>query len=151
VGDGPNKTVPTGGDVAAFLAAVPDARRRADAATVLELMQRVTGLEPVLWGSAIVGFGSYHYRYPTGREGDMPAAGFSPRKAATTIYLMDGLDAHAVDLALLGPHRVGQGCLYLARLDRIDVEVLERIVRRSFEAVAAGPAYHQDGTGSGHR
>lgn len=81
----------------------------------------------------------------------MPAAAFSPRKAATTVYLMDGLDAHTADLALLGPHRVGQGCLYLARLDRNDLDVLERMVRRSFEALAAGHTYHQDGTGSGYQ
>ncbi|HMO10186.1 MAG TPA: DUF1801 domain-containing protein [Actinotalea sp.] len=132
------RTVPSDDDVAAFVDAVPDPRRREDARTTVELMRRATGLEPVMWG-AIIGFGSYHYRYPSGREGDMPAAGFSPRKAATTVYLMDGLDQHAEALARLGPHTVGKSCLYLKRLADVDLAVLEEMVRASYLAVTRAP------------
>jgi hypothetical protein len=138
-----NKTQPTGADVEAFLAAVPDERRRADARVVLDLMRRVTGLEPVLWGPSIVGFGSHHYRYASGREGDAPAAGFSPRKSAMTIYL-DRTDAHADALARLGPHTTGVSCLYVKRLDDIDLGVLEEVVRRSYASVADGGAPSAD-------
>lgn len=136
--------------MAAFLAAVPDDRRRADARVLVDLMRRVTGAEPVLWGPSIVGFGSYHYRYPTGREGDMPAAGFSPRKAATTVYLMDGVDAHADALTRLGPHTVGKGCLYLKRLADVDLGVLESMVRQSYASLTDGSiTYHNAERGSG--
>ena len=91
-----------------------------------------------MWGPTIVGFGTYHYRYPSGREGDMAAAGFSPRKAATTIYLPEGVDAHADLLAPLGPHTLGKGCLYLKDLDAVDLAALEEIVRRSYATVTAG-------------
>jgi len=133
-----NKTVETDGDVDAFLAAVrPDARRR-DALTLRALMERVTGRPARLWGPSIVGFGRYHYRYPSGREGEMAAVGFSPRKAALTVYLVDGLEAHADALARLGPHSVGAACLYLRRLDDVDLGVLEEMVRRSYATVTAG-------------
>lgn len=154
MGDGraPNKTVPTDRSVAEFLDAVPDERRRAEAWTVLELVRQVTGLEPAMWGPSIVGFGTYHYRYPTGREGDMPLAGFSPRKAAMTVYLTDGVEAHADALARLGPHKVGKGCLYLAHLDRVDLGVLEDMVRQSYRSLTEHSImYHQAERGSGQR
>lgn len=132
------KTVENDGDVEAFLDAVEPARRRADARTLRALMERVTGQPPRMWGSSIVGFGRYHYRYPSGREGDMAAAGFSPRKAATTVYLMDGVDEHAALLERLGPHSVGKGCLYLTRLDAVDLTVLEELVRRSYDRLTSG-------------
>lgn len=133
----PNKTVPTDVDVAGFLAAVDNPVRRRDAATLVGLMSRVTGAQPRMWGPTIVGFGTYHYRYPSGREGDMGAAGFSPRKSATTIYLPEGVDAHAELLAALGPHTLGKGCLYVKDLDAVDLAVLEEIVRRSYATVTA--------------
>ncbi|WP_372592827.1 DUF1801 domain-containing protein [Actinotalea sp.] len=154
MGDGraPNKTVPTGDDVVAFLEAVADPRRREEAFVLLDLMRRVTGEEPVMWGPSIVGFGTYHYRYPTGREGDVAAAGFSPRKAAHTIYLMDGVDRHAEALDRLGPHTVGKGCLYLKRLDGLDLDALEDIVRSSYLALTQDQiTYHQADRGSGGR
>lgn len=154
MGDGraPNKTVETDSSVEEFLDAVPDERRRAEARTVLELMRRVTGLEPAMWGPSIVGFGTYHYRYPTGREGDMPLTGFSPRKAAMTVYLTDGVEAHADALARLGPHKVGVGCLYLTRLDRVDLGVLEGMVRQAYRSLTEGAImYHQGERGSGKR
>lgn len=127
----------TGGDVAAFLDTVTPAKRRRDAAALLALVQEATGREPELWG-AIVGFGSCHYRYPTGSEGDSPIIGFAPRKNASTVYLLDGIAAHADELAVLGTHTTGAGCLYLSDLDAVDGAVLRRIVSRSYERVVAG-------------
>jgi hypothetical protein len=101
----------SGGDVDEFLAAVTPARRQRDAATMVALLREVTGREPELWGT-IVGFGSCHYRYPTGTEGDMPVAAFAPRRQATTVYLLD-TGAHAARLARLGAHETADGCLYL--------------------------------------
>lgn len=130
-------------DVAAYLESVTAPTRRRDAATLLELMQRVTGVAPRMW-STVVGFGEYHYRYASGREGDAPAAGFSARKAATTVYLPDGVDAHTDSLADLGPHTTGVGCVYIKDLHAVDLEVLERILTRSYATVTSdtfgGPA-----------
>jgi hypothetical protein len=130
------KTVVTDADVAEFIEAVPHPVRRQDARVLVELMTRVTGEQPRMWGPSIIGFGSYHYRYATGREGDMAAAGFSPRKAAMTVYV-DGLDQYGDLLAALGPHTTGQVCLYIKRLADIDLEILEKIVARSYAAVLA--------------
>ncbi len=124
------------GAVDAFVDAVTPAVRRRDARTLLGLLREVTGVEPELRGT-IVGFGSYHYRYDSGREGEAAAASFSPRKAATTIYLMDGIAAHEEDLAGLGPHTHGVGCLYVKDLERVDLEVLERILRKSWRTLTA--------------
>ena len=121
-------------ELARFLAAVTPAKRRRDAHTMLALMERVTGVEPVLWGTAI-GFGSYHYRYESGREGDAAAAAFAPRKAATVVYLMDGVGAHEHELGRLGPHTAGVGCLYLKDLEQVDLKVLERIVATSWRTL----------------
>ena len=85
-----------------------------------------------MWGGSIVGYGSYHYRYPSGREGDAPAAAFSPRKAATTVYLADGVGHHVALLERLGPHKAGVGCVYLKDLSDIDLEVLEELIRQSY-------------------
>ncbi|MFE6734940.1 DUF1801 domain-containing protein [Microbacterium sp. NPDC057650] len=120
---------PTGGSVAAFVAGVTPARRRRDAETLTALLQEISGREPELWGT-IVGFGSCHYRYPTGTEGDMPLLAFAPRKAASTIYL-ESTAAHADDLASLGPHTTGVGCLYIKDLEEIDLDVLRRILTAS--------------------
>jgi hypothetical protein len=126
------KTVKTEASVGDFLAAVPDPRRRADAQAVCALMAEVTGLPPAMWGSGIVGFGSYHYRYATGREGEWPAVALSPRKTATTLYLA-GLEE--ADLSRLGPHSVGKSCLYVKRLSEIDTEVLKELVKAGFNGV----------------
>ncbi|PFG43410.1 uncharacterized protein DUF1801 [Isoptericola jiangsuensis] len=133
-GAGPQAAVPD--DVRAFLDAVPGARRRRDAWTLLALMHRVTGLAPQLHGT-IVGFGTYHYEYASGRSGDAPPAAFAPRKANSVVYLMDGTDAHADDLARLGPHRTGVGCLYLTDLDKVDLAVLETVVADAFGTLTA--------------
>ena len=128
----------TGGDVAATLAHVTPAARRRDADTLAALLVEVTGETPELWSGGIIGFGACHYRYPTGNEGDSPIVGFAPRKRACTIYLLDGIDAHAEDLAVLGPHSTGVGCLYLSDIGAIDMAVLRRIVTASFHRVRVG-------------
>jgi hypothetical protein len=121
----------------AFVERIPSPVRRRDAGILIELMRRVTGREPELIGT-MVGFGTYHYEYASGRSGDASAAAFAPRKAATSVYLMDGVHSHAELLARLGPHTTGVGCLYLKDLDRNDLEVLEQIVRRSYATLTAG-------------
>ena len=125
------KTQPTGADVRAFLAAVPDAQKRADCETLMEIMQRVTGEGPVIWGSSIVGFGSYSYRGTGGRIATWMATGFSPRKAALSVYIMQGFDAHEDLMAKLGHHKTGRACLYIKRLTDIDLAVLETLIARS--------------------
>ncbi|MFK4853481.1 DUF1801 domain-containing protein [Microbacterium sp. ZW T6_19] len=128
---------PTGDDVAGLIARSSPAIRRRDAETLTALMQEITGREPHTWGT-IIGFGSVHYRYPTGTEGDSGVLSFAPRKAATTIYLFDGVDAHADDLASLGSHTTGVGCLYIKDLEQVDLDVLTRILKRSLAWVEAG-------------
>jgi len=129
-------TTENDGDVGTFLAAVPDERRRSDALALLELMGRATGQPARMWGTSIVGFGRYHYRYASGREGDAPAAGFSPRKANLTVYFPGGFaDELADDLARLGPHTTSVSCLYLKRLGDVDLEVLESMVRRCYDDI----------------
>lgn len=126
-----NKTQPTGADVDAYLASVEPARRREDSMTLLDLMKRVTGYEPVLWGGSMVGFGRYHYKYASGREGDYFLTGFAPRKAAMSVYIMPGFKRYAAELKRLGKHRHSVSCLYLTRLEAVDLDVLEEIVADS--------------------
>jgi len=119
-----------------FADVTPEKRRR-DAVTLLAMMRDVTGEEPIV-DRGIVGFGTYHYRYASGREGDAPAAAFAPRKAATSIYLPDGIGAHADELAQLGPHTSGVGCLYIKDLSACDTGVLRRIIETSYRAAKSG-------------
>ena len=130
-----NKTIPTNQSVEEFLNAVADERKREDSFAILELMKQVTGLEPKMWGSSIVGFGSYHYKYESGREGDMILAGFSPRKQNLTIYNMGGIDQYDDLLKKLGKHTVGGGCLYIKRLDDVDLPTLKRLIEESFKHI----------------
>ena len=133
---GENKTRETTVSVAGFLAAVPDPRRREEAHAVLALMRRVTGLEPRMWGPSIVGFGSYHYQYDSGREGDMARAGFSPRKSALTLYIMGGFPRYDALMKRLGTFSTGVSCLYLKRLADVDLGVLEELLRESWAHMA---------------
>ncbi len=133
-------------DVRAHLETVSSPTRRRDAGTLVELMQRATGQPPKLWGT-MVGFGQYHYRYPSGREGDAPAAAFAARKAASTVYVLDGVDSYRDLLARLGPHTTGVGCIYVKDLDQVDLEVLETIVARSYAALTAGTFPRRAGAG----
>lgn len=123
-----NKTQPTDVDPREFIASIEHPVRRADGEWLLEMMARVTGCPPVMWGPSIVGFGRYHYRYESGREGDYLLTGFSPRKANLVLYVMPGYEDIGDDLAELGKHRVGVSCLYVNKLADVDLTVLERIV-----------------------
>lgn len=136
------KTRPTSKSVDSFLDSVDNDRRRADSLTLLELMTRVTGEEPVLWGDSIVGFGSYHYKYDSGREGDWFVTGFSPRKANLVVYVMAGFSRYDELLGRLGKHKHGKSCLYINKLDDVDLEVLDELVRESAAYVREkGPGY----------
>ena len=129
------KTIATGGDVAAFLEAVPDPRRRAEGRALDAIYRRVTGLAPKMWGPTIVGYGQYTYTYNSGRRGTMARAGFSPRKAALTLYLDPCADDSPAASALfdrLGPHSRGKSCLYLKRLESMNHAVLEDLIRQSW-------------------
>jgi hypothetical protein len=133
----PSSTVHT------YISAVTSAVRRRDADTLLELMTRITGEPARMWGPSIIGFGTYHYHYASGRQGDAPAAAFAPRKAAMSIYLPDGVGAYADQLGRLGEHTTGVGCLYIKNLDAIDLAVLEEIISRSYRTVTAGTFGHR--------
>lgn len=128
------KTKPHDGDVRAFIDGVDNAVRRADAERLLELYAEVTGEQPKMWGPSIIGYGSYHYRYESGREGDMCRGGFSPRKANLAIYLMGGYcnpeTQTTVDAlrARLGKHKVGASCLYITKLADVDMDALRDLV-----------------------
>jgi hypothetical protein len=124
-----NKTRPTELSVASFIDAIDDQARRADAKALAKLMQSVTGEEPKMWGPSIIGFGSYHYKYESGREGDSLIVGFSPRKA--------GADGAPALIAKLGKHTTGKGCLYIKKLADVDSKVLELLVANSFSAKQA--------------
>jgi uncharacterized protein DUF1801 len=130
----PSRTTETDADVGVFVAGIEHPVRQRDARRMIALMTRATGLPPRMWGPSIVGFGTYHYRYETGREGDMAAAAFSPRKAATTVYL-HGVAQRPELLEALGPHTTGKGCLYLKNLDAVDLGVLETLVRQCVEGL----------------
>ena len=126
------KTLQTGADAEAFIAAVPNDARREDARTLCGLLADWTGEPPFMWGRSIVGFGSYRYRYESGREGTAALVGFSPRKANLVVYLVGGIgDRYPELLERLGPHRTGKGCLYVKRLDDVDRDVLRELVERT--------------------
>lgn len=130
-----NKTKPTAEDVAAFLERVSDQRRREDGKALCALMERVTGESPVLWGPSIVGFGSYHYRYDSGHEGDAPVAGFSPRARELVVYLSCDDPASEQLLARLGKHKRSKACLYIKSLADVDQGVLAELITQSAKAV----------------
>ena len=125
------KTRRNKGDVKAFLNSVTDDRKRQEGFAILEMMKQVTGLEPEMWGDSIVGFGSYHYRYASGREGDWFLTGFSPRAQNLTLYIMAGFDDYDGLLKQLGRHSTGKSCLYIKKLEDVDLEVLKELVRKS--------------------
>lgn len=129
------KTVPTKASVRKFLDAIESDQRREDCETLLRIMKRVTRANPVMWGPSIVGFGKYHYHYASGREGDWPLTGFSPRKQALTVYIMSGFKRYAGLMKQLGKHTTGSSCLYFKRLDDVDLKVLEELIRESVRHV----------------
>lgn len=131
------KTQPHEGSVEAFLNGVEDDGKREDAFALLKLMEEVTGEAATMWGDSIVGFGSYHYRYASGREGDWFLTGFSPRKRNLTLYIMAGFDRYDALLEKLGKFKTGKSCLYVNRLGDVDLDVLRELVHQSAEHVAA--------------
>jgi Domain of unknown function (DU1801) len=132
------KTKKTGVSVEAFLDAVPDAQKRADSYALLKMMKAITGATPKMWGPSIVGFGEYHYVYESGHEGDCCLTGFSPRKAALTLYFMAGLEERfAAQLKKLGKCKVSKGCLYIKKLADIDLVVLRGMIEANVKHLAA--------------
>jgi hypothetical protein len=130
------KTKQTNQSVREFLDGITDEQRRRDCLVVLELMKEATRAEPKMWGESIVGFGSYHYKYESGREGDWFLTGFSPRKQNLTLYVMAGFERYDVLLKRLGKHKTGKSCLYVNRLDDVDLATLKELIKRSVEHVA---------------
>jgi hypothetical protein len=129
-----NKTKATEASVDTFLDALPEARR-ADARALVKLMQSVSRQKPKMWGPSIIGFGSYHYRYDSGREGDMPLICFSPRKSATVVYNMSLADEELLEK--LGKHKLSGSCLHIAKFSDIDLGILKTIVERSYAKMRA--------------
>jgi Domain of unknown function (DU1801) len=131
-----NKTQFHDADVDAFIEAVTDDRQRADARWIAAMMERLTGHAPKMYGPTIVGFGYCHYKYASGREGDMPRLGFSPRKGQTVLYITDGYEKYAELMAKLGKHKTGRSCLYIKRLSDIDEKTLEQLCVESLKWMA---------------
>lgn len=129
-----NKTRPTKISVTGFIKGLTDPARRSDAKALVKMMQSAAGEKPQMWGPSIIGFGSYHYKYESGREGDMPVIAFSPRKGATVLYGMTGFSGAAALLAKLGKHKTGKGCLYVKKLADLDQSVLQDLVVKSLAA-----------------
>jgi hypothetical protein len=132
------KTTLNDADVDAFLAGVDGEQKREDSRTLCRMLAEETGEPPRMWGESIVGFGTYHYTYASGREGDWMALGFAPRKQNLTLYLMDGFDGYSDLLARLGRHSTGKSCLHVKRLADVDVDVLREMVRRSYAHTTSG-------------
>jgi Domain of unknown function (DU1801) len=134
--DKENKTKATESSVADFIEAVADDRQRAEAHKISAMMARLSGHQPKMWGPSIIGFGSYHYKYESGREGNMCRIGFSPRKGNTVLYLVDGFLGHSELMAKLGKHKTGKSCLYIKRLSDVDEAVLEQLCVESLKWMA---------------
>lgn len=131
------KTKPTTISVDRFIEAVADPAQRDDARKIVAMMERLSGHEATMWGPSIIGFGSYHYKYDSGREGDMCRIGFSPRKGQTVLYIVDGFEGHSDLMARLGKYKTGKSCLYIKRLSDVDEGVLEQLCTESLEFMAA--------------
>ena len=132
-----NKTRPTRASVTAFMASIADQQMRSDAKKVAAMMRRATGKRARMWGPGIVGYGSYHYRYESGREGDFLITGFSPRKRALTIYIMCGFNRFQGLMSKLGKYKTGKSCLYVKRLADVDETVLEQLIHESVRYMRA--------------
>ncbi len=121
--------------VAAFLNGIEPAERRKDAKKVLAMMKKLTGTKPKMWGDTMIGFGKYHYKYDSGREGEMLKIGFSPRKTALSLYIMTGFEKHVELMKKLGKYKTGKSCLYIKKLSDVDEEVLQEIAQDSWDAM----------------
>ncbi len=126
-----NKTQATTASVDDYISAIADELKRKDTQSLLDLLKKITGDAPVLWGDSIIGFGSYHYQYESGREGDMPLIGFSPRKREFAIYIMSGFEQLQAYLKKLGKHKTGKSCLYIKRLSDININALSELMKES--------------------
>lgn len=127
------KTKRNKGDVQAYLNSIENEVKRQDSFTIMELMKEVSGEEPEMWGDSIVGYGTYHYKYASGREGDWFLTGFAPRKQNLTLYIMAGFDQYDKLLGDLGKYKTGKSCLYINKLEDVDQDVLRELVRQSVE------------------
>ena len=125
------KTKPTDASVAEFLSEIPEEGKRRDAFQIVEIMGAITKQKPKMWGTSIVGFGSYHYKYPSGQEADWPIAAFSPRKTSLVLYLMPGFQGRRELMSKLGKHKTGKSCLYIQRLDDVHLPTLKTLIRES--------------------
>ena len=125
------KTWPNKSSVSAFIAAIDDSGKRSDAKKIAAMMRRATGKRAKMWGTSIVGYGSYHYKYASGREGDFMITGFSPRKTALTVYIMPGFSGFKSLMSKLGKYKTGKSCLYIKRLEDVDESVLEKLIVES--------------------
>jgi hypothetical protein len=131
------KTKPTNQSVEVFLDSIADETRRTECYAILDMMKRVTKTDPKIWGTGLVGFGSYHYKYASGHEGDCFVTGFAPRKGAMTLYITAGVERFPKLLAKLGKHKAGKGCLYIRKLDDVNLSVLEDLVKQSVDHTRA--------------
>lgn len=130
-----NKTVPTDLSVSDYLNNIEDPQRKEDCRKIHDMMKEITGRKPKMWGKTMVGFGTYHYKYESGREGNMLMTGFSNRKNAITLYILGGLKKRSKQLEKLGPHKTGKSCLYIKRLSDIDIDVLSEMIEDDFNHV----------------
>jgi len=131
------KTKPTAASVKEFLNQIPDKERREDCFAVAKIMEEVTGDKPKMWGPSSVGFGTYHYKYASGREGDWPVTGFSPRKKDLTLYIMMGFEKHPELMQKLGKHSVGKSCLYIKHLSDVHLPTLKKLIKASIKDLRA--------------
>ena len=130
------KTQPTRQPVGEFIKSIDDPEQRRDCRALMKIFREVTQKRPRMWGSSIVGYGEYHYKYASGREGDWPVTGFSPRKRNLTVYIMNGFSKYGALMKRLGKHKTAKSCLYIRRLDDIDQKVLKELIRRSIRDMA---------------
>jgi len=127
-----NKTTENEASVDSFLASVSDQQKRSDCLALKSMMEGITGSPAKMWGASIVGFGTYHYKYDSGREGDFMKVGFSPRAQNVTVYIIAGFDRYEALINKLGKHKTGKSCLYIKKLEDIDLDVLEELVKESY-------------------
>ncbi len=126
------KTTKNKASVSAFIASIPDAQKRKEAAIILKLMRTIMGVKPAMWGASLIGFGTYRYKYASGREGDWPIVAFSPRKQNLTVYIMAGFTAYKDLMAKLGKYKItGGSCLYIKKLEDVDLSVLKKLIAQS--------------------
>lgn len=125
------KTKKNKASVDKFLQSVKDEKKREDSYKILKIMKQITKAEPVMWGTSIIGFGSYHYKYASGREGDWFLTGFSPRRQSLSLYIMSGFTKYQDLLKMLGKHKTGKGCLYINKIEDIDIKVLKDLIKQS--------------------